>query len=171
MFIGEIKMKKNQKRLISVTFLLIIISLGILQLNTVRAEDSYDYFKFKIDDAYYGDFDSDQNEDDIRIIASISTDYEGLIISNLKIDITLPSGFVHHFTATVFAEMDDDDEGIVFIITAYNTATEPGWYNAEIEGLFFLEDGQIILQKRDITFDPPDENPGTGEPTIEVTIR
>ena len=168
MFIGEIKMKKNQKRFISITFLLIIISLGILQLNTVRADDSYDYFKFKIVDAYYGNFDSDRIEDDIRIIATIDTDYEGLIISNLKIDITLPSGFVHHFSATVCAESDD---GVVFIITAFNTATEPGWYNAEIEGLFFLEDGQIMLQKRDITFDPPSENPGTGEPTINITVK
>lgn len=163
-------MKNFKKKFISISFLLIIISMSFLQLNSTKADNSYDYFKFRIDDAYYGDFDSDRNKDDIRIIATISTDFEGLIVSCLKIDITLPSGFVHHFSVTVNAESDNDDD-IVFIITAYNTATEPGWYLAEIEGLFFLEDGQIILQRRDITFDPPDENPGTGEPTIDVTVR
>jgi len=169
MFIGEIKMKKNQKRIISIAFLLIIISLSILQLNTVRADNSYDYFKFKIIDAYYGDFDSDRNKDDIRIVAFIDTDYDELIISSLKIDITLPSGYVHHFSAIVCAEADDD--GVVFIITAFNTATESGWYNAEIEGIFFLEDGQIILQKRDITFDPPTPIEGPGEPEISITVQ
>lgn len=159
-------MKTTQKRFILISFLL-IIGMGILQLNSVRADSSYDFFKFKINDAYYGDFDSDQNEDDIRIIASISTDYEGLIVSNLKIDITLPSGFVHHFTATVSAESDND--GVVFIITAYNTATESGLYNANIEGLFFL-DGEIILQNGDITFDPPTPIEGPGEPEISITV-
>ncbi len=163
-------MKNFSKKFISISFLFIIICMSILQVYSTKADTSYDYFKFRIDDAFYGDFDSDRNEDDIRIIAAISTDYDGLIISYLKIDITLPTGFVHHFFIVVNAEMDDDN-CITFIITAFNTATESGWYNVEIEGFFFLDNGLIVMQNGDITFDPPHEKPGTGEPTIEVLVQ
>ena len=160
-------MKNIRKKSVAIVFLLLVVSLGILKLNNANAEIDFDYFNFRIDDAYYGNFDSDRLNDDIRIIASISTDFEGAIISYMDIDIKLPSNFKYHFDVTVCA--NPDGNGVTFIITAYNTATESGWYYVEIDGLFFLN-CQVIMQSGNILFDPPNEMPGEGDPDIGVTV-
>lgn len=160
-------MKNIRKKSVAIVFLLLVVSLGILKLNNTNAEIDFDYFNFRIDDAYYGNFDSDRLNDDIRIIASISTDFEGAIISYMDIDIKLPSNFKYHFDVTVCA--NPDGNGVTFIITAYNTATESGWYYAEIDGLFFLN-SQVILDSSSVLFDPPTGIPNDGGPQLDVTV-
>ena len=120
-----------------------------------------------ITDAYYGDFDGDHSEDDIRVKAVLDANFQDGALLFLYIDIILPSGYIHRFTFQQYVVFIGPDKFIT--ITAYNTATENGWYDCSLSGLAVYRD--VLLYSYSLcTFDPPTEN-GNGDPEAVISIR
>ena len=160
---------KRIKKISWVFGLLVFLIIGsTLAIKETTADLNGNDFELDIIDAFYGDFDQDTIKDDIRVIAKLEADFDGEIFSQLALDIVLPSGKVFHFIFQVsFYSSGDYDNIITF--TTYNTAIEPGWYDAYVSG-YFLIDGYFHYLTDDFIFDPPTGEDGEGEPTGDVVI-
>ncbi|NHJ47536.1 MAG: hypothetical protein FK733_07100 [Asgard group archaeon] len=159
------RIKKNIWAFGLLVFLIIGSTLAIKE--ATADQDGYD-LELDIIDAFYGDFDQDRIEDDIRVIAILDADFNGEIFSLLTLDIELPSGKVFHFTFQVSFYSSEDSVNII-TFTTYNTATESGWYIATVSG-YFLIDGYFYYLMDSMIFDPP-ESDGEGDPSGIVEIK
>jgi hypothetical protein len=157
------------KKISWVLGILVFLSIGsTLAIKTASADQTGYDLDLEIIDAFYGDFDQDTIEDDIKVIAVFEADYEGVIYSQLLLDIELPSGKVFHFTFQVSFEPHDDSYNII-TFTTFNTATESGWYVATVSG-YFLVGGYFHYLIDSMIFDPPDSD-GQGDPSGIVEIE
>ena len=94
-------------------FLFIIIG-SLLSIKSATAGDFTKGYEFFILDTYYGDFDKDSFEDDIKIVVFFNSDYHGEIYSSLSLKINLPSGNSFYFTFYVSFSIDDSPIIITF---------------------------------------------------------
>jgi hypothetical protein len=165
-------MKKSKKIILVFTFVILASVIGslIISQKSVHGRSGNCYLldndEFYIDDAFYGDFDSDGVEDDTRVIAVLDIDFEGDITSYFYLDLYLPSGYCFSFFVT--AEIDANGNEIYFIFTTYNTAIENGWYTAKLTGYFVTYD-TLYTGTAIMIFDPPGDD-GEGDPDITFSI-
>lgn len=164
-------MKKNRYSVLVFTFVILASVIGSLSISkgtALRGTNNIilDPYAFYITDAFYGDFDHDHYDDDIRVIATLDIDCDEDVVSYLFLDIRLPSGFCFNFYVTI--EFETEGNPIQLIFTAYNTAIESGWYTAKLTGYFVTEDS-LYFGTSYMIFDPPEDG-GTGDPTIEVAV-
>lgn len=120
-----------------------------------------------ITDAYYGDFDGDNCEDDIRVKAVLDANFQGGVLLFLYIDIILPSGYIHKFTFQQYVVFSGPDKFIK--ITAFNTATESGWYDCKLTGLAVYQ-SMLLFSYSVKTFDPPTEGRENGDPEAVISL-
>ncbi len=166
-------MNKKTKRIMLFGLGILVIICSTVLFQNVAADDYdetrhhyYLYFNYYIEDAFYGDFDGDNNEDDIRIITIVSTNFEGPINSFIRSTIVLPSRltFIINFHLMLFSSGDD----FQIIITTYNTALESGRYLTKLYGIFYF--GDYLCYTYDyFIFDPPDDG-GVGDPGVEIIV-
>ncbi|MHA1127199.1 MAG: hypothetical protein ACTSO7_10330 [Candidatus Heimdallarchaeota archaeon] len=159
-------MKNKNKNLIIIGFLLSIFLMGFAASKTNVVDSLGEEIGLWVTDAYYGDFDGDQSEDDIKVKAILNANFKDNVMLFLYLDITLPSGYVHKFTFQLDVEFEGSNK--LVIITAYNTATESGWYDTKLSGLAVYQD-MILFSYSTYTFDPPTEN-GNGDPEAVISI-
>ncbi len=164
-------MKKNKNSILVFTFVILASIIGSITISKGTAHRGtnniiLDPNAFYITDAFYGDFDNDGVEDDIKVIAILDIDYEDEIISYLYLDIYLPSGFCFQFFVTI--KLEANGNPLQFTFTAYNTALENGWYIAKLTG-FFITDDNLYFGTTYMIFDPPGDD-GEGDPEITVNI-
>jgi len=156
----------KNKNLIAIGFLLSIFLMSFVVSKTRVVDSVGENIYLYITDAYYGDFDGDHSEDDIRIKAILDANFQDEVLLFLYLDVNLPSGYVHTFSFQVEVEFEGSNKLIT--ITAFNTATEAGWYDCKLTGLAVFQD-MLIFCYSTYTFDPPTEN-GNGDPEAVISI-
>lgn len=165
-------MKKIRNSILVFTFVILasVIGSSLTSRGTAHRGTNGTIFldpnAFYITDAFYGDFDRDGFDDDIKVIAVLDIDCDDDITSYLYLDIYLPSGNCFQFF--IFVEFECEGDPLQFTFTTYNTALESGWYIADLTGYFVTED-TLYFGASSIIFDPP-EGTGTGDPGVEVTV-
>ncbi len=159
-------MKNKNKNLILISFILSIFLVSFVVSKTNVVDSVGENIDLFITDAYYGNFDGDQYEDDIRVKAVLDANFHGEVLLFLYLDIILPSGKVYKFSFQANVEFEGPDKFVK--ITAFNTATESGWYKCKMTGLA-VYNGMLIYSYNSLTFDPPTEN-GTGDPEAIISI-
>jgi hypothetical protein len=159
-------MNRVKKGVLAFGLLLFLFIGSTLTLKSISADDFGEENEFTILEAYYGDFDNDSIEDDIKVVVLFETEHEGIIYSVLNLKITLPSGNSFKFTFQV--SFISDDSSVIITFTTFNTAIESGWYIAEVSGIFLI-DGYLCYLTDSITFDPP-TGEEEGEPGAIVTV-
>ncbi len=116
-----------------------------------------------IDEAYYADYDSDGNQDDVVTVFRIMiNDIDGnngqnLVIVSCVLELT--SGVEYHF-----AFEEKTKVGFEATLVWYNTATELGWYDFSVKAVY---EGHEGFDR--IAFDPPGK--GGGEPPVIAIAR
>ena len=160
-------MKNKKKNLIAISLILSIFAVSFVASKTNVVDSLGEQIDLFITDAYYGDFDYDGNEDDIRIKAILDANFQDEVLMFLYIDIVLPSNYVHKFSFMVEAEFEGPDKFVT--ITAFNTATESGWYDCELTGLAVYRD--VLLYSFSMkTFDPPTGSGENGDPAAIISL-
>lgn len=156
--------KKLSKLSFAVIFSFLILITPIFHAN---AQD----YKIKITDAGYDDLDKDGKSDDVYIYFNLvnkeqdddnddeDDENEFVLIFVLE----LPSGyrFFHYWNL----ELNSVHRTLQFTIHAINTATESGWYTANI---YLFEDGYDLIAWDSIVFDPP--LGGVGSPPAYILM-
>ena len=140
-------MKNKNKNLIAIGFLLSIFLMSFVVSKTRVVDSVGENIYLYITDAYYGDFDGDHSEDDIRIKAILDANFQDEVLLFLYLDVTLPSGYVHTFSFQVEVEFEGSNK---------------------LTGLAVFQD-MLIFCYSTYTFDPPTEN-GNGDPEAVISI-
>lgn len=125
---------------------------------------SVDDFYIVVNDASYGDFDGDGLEDDCYIVFDLVVpEKKGTIWVDIYLDLVLPSGFTHsaYFLVKVGVTVVP-----TLIIHAYDTAIEPGWYDAQL--LAIATGFQPAYSYTSYIFDPP--GIGAGDPYYTIMV-
>ena len=126
-----------------------------------------------ITNASYGDFDDDGFIDDIEIIAELV--FDGAVNQKRRIHswlfcfIETPSGDIYYFYFNIRFSLESTH--ITFIITAYNTAKESGWYQIDLFCLLLNLPPRcrsLVVHDSEI-FDPP-TGQGSGDPTAKLVF-
>ena len=164
-------MKFKSKKTILFISIITIIAMGFAATKNVSSYSDYPEefeFGFGFDEGYYGDFDDDGSQDDVRLITELDTNFQGNVYCNLYLDLHLPSGYTFHFLIRGWFYTDGST---MFTITLYNTALESGWYLSEIDGYFYLPNHTVFVYDF-IWFDPPTPtSPAPGDPVPEITVN
>jgi hypothetical protein len=160
-------MKNKKKNLIVISFILTIFAVSFVVSKTNVVDSLGEKIDLFITDAYYGDFDYDGYEDDVRIKAVLDANFQDSVLLFLYVDVILPSGCVHQFSFQVIVEFEGPDKFVT--ITAYNTATESGWYDCELTGLAVYRD-MLLYSYSMKTFDPPTESGKNGDPEAIISL-
>ncbi|OLS18441.1 MAG: hypothetical protein HeimC3_49110 [Candidatus Heimdallarchaeota archaeon LC_3] len=156
----KVKLKSMKRNKLSKLSFVLIFS--FLLLITPILQANAEAYKIKITDAGYDDLDKDGKSDDIYlffIIVNKEKDDANDDKNNknefvLKFVLELPSGYKYSYSWKL--ELNKVRNTLHFIIHAFNTATEPGWYTSY---LFLYEDGDDdLIAYNSLVFDPP----GTG---------
>ncbi len=161
------RMKNKKKNLIAISFILSIFLVSFVVSKTNVVDSLGEEIDLIITEAYYGDFDLDGDEDDIRVKAVLDANFQDNVLMFIYIDITLPSNYVHKFSFQLVVKFEGPDKFVT--ITAYNTATESGWYDCKLTGLAVYRD--MLLYSYSVkTFDPPTESGENGDPQAVISL-
>lgn len=137
----------------------VLIVFGTVQ----TASALVDWVDISIDHAYYYDLDGDGVSDDV-LVNMTCTIYSGIRNpqrSEYRVALTLPSGLVYLVIIDVFGRYNT----LFMSLRMYDTATEPGWYNVQIDAFSMgVTKGHSTVS---YDFDPP-TGQGTGQPHAEL---
>ena len=169
----------NSRKVVFTVIICFIFSISFLQ-QPVISSSALSSNEFAVDvgltiqDAYYGDFDEDNYTDDIQILLSIDIvieyddDFdEEIIFAILYTEISLPSGLNYEFKLQFSTEYDD--EAIFILITALNTANEPGWYKTEIKSNIIFNKN-VYTPSDSFIFDPPTGGVPGADPLFSLSL-
>ncbi|MGC9779799.1 MAG: hypothetical protein HZR80_11200 [Candidatus Heimdallarchaeota archaeon] len=160
--------KTKKTFLLSIIFVTILAGM-VLSVNNVKANKDDDDISvtLKIIYANYGDFDDDKVKDDIIIIVKLKANIDDYAKCYWYMKLELPSGKTFYFSFN--AVIRETDGAITIIITTFDSAKEPGCYEATLTGIFFIEDiDEYLVLEDEIKFDPPGIGPG--DPTASMEI-
>lgn len=149
----------NLVKIFIVFFLL--FSLQTAHTNPVFIANSNHSVKLEIIDAYYDSLNQDSLMNDVVIAFSIE---KTLWNSNqtlavlLNFTLTLPSGYQAIFEC----QFTTDADYILGVLYFYDKATEPGWYNINIDMTLHVD--EVIKGTTTVDFDPPGEGIGAPPP-------
>lgn len=159
-------MKTKNKTLISMGFILLVVFFSFSVNKSIQVNSLGETITLHITDAYYGNFDNDSYEDDIKVIANLDANFQGYALLFLYLDVTLPTGTIYKFSFQETVQFTGPDKTIV--ITAFNTATVSGWYTCELTGLAVYQD-MLLYSFSTYSFDPP-TGIGNGDPEAIICI-
>lgn len=141
--------------------LLCVFLVGIMTIPTVRAQTrSLEVGSIVIQDAYYGDLDSDQTEDDIKILVDFHLDNIQPSRIELFFDLVLPSGVSYSFKVIIYGCPTS-----VLNLDCINMATESGIYTLSMFALLYGSGTGKLYTTDYLEFDPP-TGAGPGLPDI-----
>ncbi len=141
--------------------LLCVILVGIMAIPTVRAQTrSLVLGSIAIQDAYYGDLDSDQIEDDIKILVAFQLDDIQPSRIELYFDLVLPSGNGYSFKVIIYGCPTS-----ALNLDCINMATESGIYTVSMVAFLYGSGTGKLYTTDYLEFDPP-TGAGPGLPDI-----
>ena len=158
---------KSRSIFILSLILLLMVPLSISQASAYPGDTT---LCLDITYANYLDLDDDGIQDDIITHFNLMSPfyYDVYMIGSLDLTLVLPSGFIFYATLGI----DRVVGNIEVIIEWYNCATEPGWYDFQLElrtyaitpfgRVYWVEDYDSLI------FDPPEEFPPGSDPIAYV---
>ena len=137
----------------------VIIVFGTIQ----NAAALVDWVDISIDHAYYYDLDGDGASDDVLVnmTCTVNSGIKNPQRSEYFVKLTLPSGLAYLVVINVFGKYNT----LFMSLRLYDTATEPGWYNVQVDAFSMgLHKGHSTAS---YDFDPP-TGQGSGPPSVEI---
>jgi hypothetical protein len=150
---------RREKRFGLLALLSVIIIFGTVQ----NVSALVDWVDVSIDHAYYYDLDEDGASDDVlvNLTCVIHPGIRNPQRSEYYIKLTLPSGLAYLVIIDVIGKYNT----LFMSLKMYDTATEPGWYNIQVDAYSMGVNRGHSTASYD--FDPP-TGQGTGQPTAEL---